>query len=303
MPRLSKIRARSTALLAACVLIALSAAGVGEARADSDNISELAKTLETSDHHKARIAAAVSLGRLKDNRTLEPLVGALRDSHRSVRAVAAAALGHLGNARALPALQRATKDDDKVVRKRATEAIAAIRNDLAEDSSKSAKKGKSKAGFGRSAQAEKQAAPTMFLALKSTNDKSHGKVSDKVRKARANRLRGWMLAELARTPQVTLSKTKAGDLDLQPFNIDVSIVGFTATVRGPYVEIECKLRVAISNERGKMLSFLSGGAKVQVSKKSYRRKYLYRLQLEALENAVKGIHQDVISHLARLNHS
>jgi hypothetical protein len=300
----TRVRRGATSLLAALVVVALCA--IGAPTAHADNLEELAETLENSEHHKPRIAAAVSLGRLKDVRALEPLVGALRDSHRSVRAVAAAALGHLGDARALPALQRATKDDDKIVRKRATEAIAAIRNRLEDEQprkSRSKSKSKSKAGFGRSDQAQQQAAPTMFLSLQSTTDRSRDTVKDPIRKARANRLRRWMLTELAGTPQVTLNKHKAGEHGLQRFNIDVSIIGFEEVERGPYVEIECKLRVAISNERGKMLSFLTGGAKVQVTKRSYRRKYLYRLQLEALENAVKGIHQDVISHLARLNHS
>lgn len=298
VPRSShkRVRRGATILLAALVVVGLCA--IGAPTAHADNLDELAETLEHSPHHKSRIAAAVSLGRLKDVRALRPLVGALDDSHRSVRAVAAAALGHLGDARALPALQQTTKDGDKIVRKRAIEAIAAIRNRL---DHQQPRKGKSKAGFGRSDEARQQAEPTMFLSLQSTNDKSRARVKDKVRKARANRLRGWMLTELAGTPQVTLNKHKAGEHGLQRFNIDVSIIGFEEVVRGPYVEIECKLRVAISNERGKMLSFLTGGAKVQVSKRSYRRKYLYRLQLEALENAVKGIHQDVISHLARLN--
>jgi HEAT repeat protein len=304
VPRFSKPRVRRGATVLLSALLAVALLGLGTP-AYADNLGELSKTLESSSHHKARIAAAVSLGRLRDVRALEPLVGALKDSHRSVRAVAAAALGHLGDARALPALQRATKDDDKIVRKRATEAIAAIRSELAKDSARSTRKTrKGKAGFGRAnAAAAQKVAPTMFLSLQSTTDRSRDEVKDKIRKARANRLRRWMLTELAGTPQVTLSKTRAGDLDLHRFNIDVSIIGFEENVRGPYVEIECKLRVAISNERGKMLSFLTGGAKVQVTKRSYRRKYLYRLQLEALENAVKGIHQDVISHLARLNHS
>ncbi len=89
-------------------------------QASADRIRELSQQLKTAKSAKARVAAVASLGRLKDQRTLAPLVKALRDKNNSVRSLAASALGRLGDARALPALRRAALDKNTSVRKRVT---------------------------------------------------------------------------------------------------------------------------------------------------------------------------------------
>lgn len=264
--------------------------------AHADKVDRLSKTLATSEHHKARIGAAVSLGRLQDERALEPLVKALEDDNNVVRAVAAAALGRLGDKRALPALKKATKDDDELVRKRATEAVADIRNAVAK------KKKDKKAGFGDSGHAV-ESSPELYVVVKSAQDKSGGKSSEKVRKKRAKKLKKLMKAELKKSPRVTTSRKQAKKHSLETSNIDISITEFTRKTVGKYVEIECTIRIALSDENDKMLSFLTGGAKVQVPKKTFNRQYLPQLREEALDNAVKGIHQDLIQHLRRHNPS
>ena len=60
-----------------------------------------------------------------------------------------------------------------------------------------------------------------------------------------------------------------------------------------------KLRIALSDGRGKMLSFLTGGATVQVPKTSFNRQYLPLHRKEAVENAVRGIQRDLLRHLRR----
>ena len=63
------------------------------------------------------------------------------------------------------------------------------------------------------------------------------------------------------------------------------------------MEIDAQLRLAISDEKGKMLSFLSGGAKVQIPRKTYDAKYLPSLRKEALENAMRGMFDKLLTHL------
>ena len=46
-----------------------------------------------------------------------------------------------------------------------------------------------------------------------------------------------------------------------------------------------------------MLSFLSGGAKVQVPKRTFDAKYLPNLRKEALENAMRGMFDKLLAHL------
>jgi len=54
--------------------------------------------------------AAMALGRLEDQRAVEPLLGTLNDPNGSVREKAAWALGCIGYARARSALQTARND-------------------------------------------------------------------------------------------------------------------------------------------------------------------------------------------------
>ena len=63
------------------------------------------------------------------------------------------------------------------------------------------------------------------------------------------------------------------------------------------MEIEAELRLAISDDKGKMLSFLSGGAKIQVPKRTFDAKYLPNLRKEALENAMRGMFDKLLKHL------
>lgn len=273
--------------------------------AHADRVHALARTLVHSKSAKTRISAAVSLGRLKDPRALKPLVHALDDDNRVVRAVAATALGYLGNDAALPALQRATRDHDALVRKRAVEAVASIRNSGTHANRRTARRGSRRAtrrtrhaGFGNMPK-RIGPEPTLFIAMHSTADESHGRATKALRKRRAEQMRGFMLRELRAQADVTLSQGEAESLGLAHNSIDLSITKLDRIARGKWIEIECEIRVTISNERGKMLSFLTGGAKVQVPRATFRAKYLPELQHEAIENAVKSVHADLIVHLRR----
>ena len=140
------------------------------------------------------------------------------------------------------------------------------------------------------------------LDFKSATDDSVGKRTKgnkKLRKRRAARMRKLLESEFKATADVTTNLSKASSFGLERSTIDASITRLDRRVRGPYIEIECEIRLAISDDRGKMLSFLTGGAKVQIPKRTFRKKYLRQIQLEAIENAVKSAHQDLITHLRR----
>ena len=73
-----------------------------------------------------RWGAAQGLGRLRDLRALEPLLGALSDEDWRVRFKAAWALGALGDRSALPALRRLSRDPSETVRDSAAKAAERI---------------------------------------------------------------------------------------------------------------------------------------------------------------------------------
>jgi hypothetical protein len=70
--------------------------------------------------------AARALGEMRDERALEPLIGALQDRNEDVRCEAARALGEIGDPRAEEPLERATRDEYRQVRDSATGAIKRI---------------------------------------------------------------------------------------------------------------------------------------------------------------------------------
>jgi hypothetical protein len=275
---------------------------------DAERLGELSDTLATSKVDKERITAAVALGKLADKRVLRPLVNALKDSSNVVRAVAAAGLGRLGHQAALPALQQATHDEDEVVRKRAVEAVATIKNRedtkaaLGDGTGKGGGSGTKKAGFGDSPRVADEH-PELYVVLKSSRDDSAGKHTAAQRKEHEALMKTVVARELGRTAIVTADAKTASRFGIDKHNIDVSIVKMSNDVNGAFVDVECQIRIAISNDKGKMLSFLSGGATVQVPKGSFSEKYLPQWRKEALENAVKGVYQNLIKHLKRSNPS
>tara|TARA_R110002096_G_scaffold408076_1_gene607094 strand:+ start:6571 stop:7449 length:879 start_codon:yes stop_codon:yes gene_type:complete len=278
---------------------------VGEVWAD--RLDDLSQRLSRSKSDKARVAAAVSLGRLKDKRALKPLVTALRDKNNAVRAVAASALGGLGDSRALPALQRATLDKDVTVRKRATQAIGVIRKETGSSANGSnrynLKSRKIRDAHyrvdGREAPRMSPRNPDLFVTVRASTDQAPGRATKKQRKARSETMRNLLLAELSTAKRLTTSTSIAEDLNLPYYGIDVSITRLDRVVNGPWIELECELRIAISNERGKMISFLTGGAKVQVPKRSFRKQFEPNMRKEALENAVKSVHSDLVRYLLK----
>lgn len=77
--------------------------------------------------HKVRLQAAIYLSRLRDPKTVQPLMKCLvRDDHYLVRAFCATALGNLGSAQALPALKTKKNDENSFVRRKVKQAIERI---------------------------------------------------------------------------------------------------------------------------------------------------------------------------------
>lgn len=287
----------------AALLLATTLLGPAPALAN-DRVAELTKMLSTSSSDKARLSAVTALARLNDRSTLKPLVGALQDPNPQVRALAAAALGRLGHKAALPALKTAADDPDDTVRTRAKEAAIAVAKanrlpdpwPAATPSPAQARKSGGRAGFGRQAHAV-EAHPDLFITINSAMDDSPGKTDKVARKAHGDILRSTLTASFKSTPLVTTVAADAQKWGLDPRHLDLSVTKLDVTLAGNYVEVDAQLRLAISDESGKMLSFLSGGAKVQIPRKTYNAKYLPNLRKEALENAMRGMFDKLLAHL------
>ena len=276
---------------------------MGQARAD--RIARLADTLLHADNAKKRISAAVSLSRRSDVRAVDALITALGDDDRSVRAIAAVGLGKQGDRRALPALRKATEDSDEQVRKRVDEAIQAIEA----NSPYPISRGKGEPGFGQNPRALIKprihvvigsAADDLGSASKAARSKGSERTASKSdRKQLAAAMRRMFQARLDDTPEITTSKRVARKLGVPRYSLDASIIRLGHEQKGSIVEVECQIRVAVSDHRGKMLSFLSGSARVKVPSSSFDASQLTELWREALDSAIKSVHSDLLDYLVR----
>jgi len=284
-----------------CALLALSFL-VGVPVAAGDRVDDLTKVLTTSSNDKTRLAAAVSLARLGDKRVLKPLVGALSDPNPQIRAVAATGLGKLGHKAALPQLKNTANDDlDENVRTAAKEAAISVAkaNQLPEpwpSETAVAKPKKGKAGFGTSPHALEDQADT-FVFINSSADDSPGKADKKTREANAGILRDFFMGQFRANPALCTTAEDAKKLNLTARHLDLSVVKLEVVTTATHIELEAQLRLAISDEKGKMLSFVSGGAKVSVAKNKYNPKYMPNMRRDALEGAARGLYDKLLSQL------
>ena len=262
----------------------------------------------SSSSEKTRMSAVLSLARLADKRALKPLVTALADPNPQVRAIAATALGRLGHKAALPALKAAATDDlDDTVRAKAREAAALVAkvNNIKDEPAGAgepvmqARAKKKTTGFGRSPHAVENR-PDLYVTIKGTNDDSPGKTDKATRKANADILKLVLADQLRTAPQVTMIANEGERWGLDPRMIDVSVVKLDVAQAGSYMEVAAELRLAISDEKGKLISFLSGGAKVQIPLAKYKPRFLPNMRKEALEGAVKGMFDKLLVHLRQM---
>jgi hypothetical protein len=293
-------------LIAKLVAVALLALAVP---AHADRVSDLTAMLSSSSE-KTRISAVLSLARLGDKSALKPLVTALHDPSAQVRAIAATALGKLGHKAALPALKTASTDDvDETVRQKAGEAAAAVMkvNHITDDTQSPAQKDAATqartttktTGFGRSPHAVTDR-PDLYVTVKGANDDSPGTTDKATRKINADLLKTSMMTSLAKAPQVTMTPDEAGRWGLDVRSVDVSVVKLELSQDGSYMVMSAELRLAISDDKGKMLSFLSGGAKVQIPRSKYNAKNLPTMRKDALEGAMQGMFDKLLLHLRQI---
>jgi hypothetical protein len=295
------------ALIALTVMVAGTTPAIA-----GDRMTELTAMLGSSSE-KTRLSAVLSLARLGDKRALKPLVSAMQDPNAQVRAVAATALGKLGHKAALPALRSAAVDDvDETVRKTAREAAHAVAKankldaglpplpgESAAPTSPVATRNARTTGFGRSPRAVENR-PDLYVTVKGCNDDSPGKADKPTRKHNADILMTALKDSLRAAPQVTTVANDALRWGLDPRMIDVSVVTMEVTQTAAQVEIAVDLRLAISNDKGQLLSFLSGGAKVQVPLKKYKPSFLPNMRKEALEGALAGLFDKLLVHLRQI---
>lgn len=256
--------------------------------AETEHIQRLAHAATRADDERTRLAATVNLGRMDDSRVLRPLWATLDDESESVRAVAAAALGRLGYPASLPALHEVVDDESDLVRERARASIRALEVEVGarRRASQIVPGGEGDSG-----------APRLHIMVRSVTDHSDtGSETESSRRARL--VRREMERALASDPAVVVGPEAGAEFGLAPHGLDVAIADLATEVRGDHVEITGRLRVAITDYRGRMISFVSGRARVEVPRRGFDRSDLESHRREAMESAARSVPGDVAAHLA-----
>lgn len=271
-------------MLIACAVLLVFTAAPSTAHADR-RIKKLSRTLEKDSVTKSRIAAAVALGRLADRRGVPALTRALRDKSSIVRGVAASALGHIGDRRAIPALQKATSDKSKSVRRRVLKALKVLQK-------KDARRAPKALASTNLRSTGESGTPRYYVVLKSMSN--HGNAGAE----HLTSLFGTMVRrELGESASVTLDPDKGKRLTR--YLLDGAIKKVSRQQRGPWVETSCEVHLTVSSTKGRILSIARGAATVQTPRGSYRSSMHRKLQVEALDNAIKGAYQNLSRFLSR----
>jgi len=274
-----------------------------------DRVAVLTRMLGNSSD-KERLSAVLALAKLGDPAAQKPLITALHDPSDRVRAVAATALGRLGCEPALATLRLLAKNDvDADVRKAATNAamkIATTKQTADDRAAKPepdtvARRAAPSTGHGTGhpvyAVEADEPHPDLYLLVNSSADDSPGTADKQARKVHADTIKRVLQEQLGAEASVTSAAAEARRWKLEARHIDLSVTRLAVTRAGGTVEVDAQLRLAISDDNGKMMSFLSGGAKVQVPNSKFDPRYLPALRQEALENAMRGMFRNLLAHL------
>ena len=272
----------------------------------AQRIAELTDVLSKSSNDKERLAAVTALARLGDKRSLRPLVGALHDPSPAIRSIAAVALGRLGHRASIPALKDALDDSDDGVRKQVHDAYLKVchANKVTPDAGTDVAAtggviaSSSRVGFGNSPRAV-ASRPDLYVLIKSSSDDAPGKFDRATRQVHSDVMREALAESLRGDQSITSTASVATQYALDPRLVDLSVVKLESRSAGSVIEIEAQLRLAISDDSGRMLSFVSGGAVVNVPKRTFNPQFLPQLRKEALENAVRGLYEKLVVQLRR----
>jgi hypothetical protein len=271
-----------------------------------DRVAALGRMLGSSSE-KVRLSAVLALAKLGEPRVAAPLIRALHDPSPRVRSVAAAALGQLDVSAALPTLRElARSDEDPDVRNAASAATMKITSaghaerghpaDRAGDGGEQARR--PAPGGERPAHAfTAEPHPELYVLVKSSNDESPGTSDAATRKQHAEIIRRALLDRLRADRSITSIAGEARRWSLDARYLDLSVTRLAATRIGSVIEVGAELRIAISDDSGKMLSLVSGGAKAEVPAAGFDARTLPALRRDALDGAMRGLFDKLFAQL------
>ena len=283
--------------------VAIAALGPAPAAAE-ERVAALGRMLGSSSE-KVRLSAVLALAKLGEPRVAPPLIRALHDKSPRVRSVAAAALGQLDCSAALPTLRElARSDEDPDVRNAASAATMKINAGHTEHGHPADRAGDGEQARRPAPGGERPAHaftaephPELYVLVKSSADESPGTSDAATRKQHAEIIKRALLDRLRADPSITSVTGEARRWSLDAHYLDLSVTRLAATRSGDIIEVSAELRIAISDDSGKMLSLLSGGAKAQMPAANFDARALPAMRRDALDGAMRGMLDKLFAQL------
>jgi hypothetical protein len=291
--------------LVSCVLAVVLAVTVRMPPAHAEERVAVLTRMLASSSDKTRLSAVLALAKLGTRAAQRPLIHALRDPSVRVRAVAATALGSLGSEPALPALHALARDDsDPGVRQAASNAAVKIARFPHHDAEKPAP------GRGPGEETLARRGPTtghpayasephadLYVLINSSSDDSPGTADKETRKRNADIIKRALIERFRTEASVTSVASEAQRWGLDARHIDLSVTRLELSRTDSVVQLDAQLRLALSDDQGRLLSFLTGGAKLEVPVAKFDARYLPEQRREVLENAMRGMFDKLLAHL------
>jgi HEAT repeat protein len=276
-------RRRLLSLLRALAAAAAALVLVKVARA-ADAVGKLAEALGSSRSYKVRAQAAALLGRMKDPRATQALVrAAASDPHPVVRVLVikllarSALVDRVVASVARQALSRALHDEEASVRRQAAASLVEL------------ERGASPGRERPSGRAQAQPRGPTMVAIGTVGDRS-GRASRALRE----RMRAEIQSLLRREASIQMAEPTAPGLT---FLVDGTISKLTLTSGGE-VEATCAVELVVSRPPRGIITIASGEATVQKPRSHYRPVLRDRMEMEAMEHAVRSAHENLARFLA-----
>jgi HEAT repeat protein len=266
-----------------CLLFAaLLVLAAGPARAESPQIDDVEESLLRDPSYKVRVDAALILGKLHQQRSVPALTAATKDPHPAVRASAVRSLGLIAAPGARDAILLALHDPAPSVRRMARDALRSFGG--LDDA---APREQGEPGIHRRA-------AKLSIEVKPVGDPQH-----QAGPVLRSHMRDFLVEQLRPLGDVSADERLAS-AQVASYAVGGVIKNLVVTHGGPDVEVTCAVQLIVMRQPGNALFLLtSGEGRVQKPRRQFRPQLQASMELEAVEVAVRGASEDLISQLGR----
>jgi len=246
--------------------------------AQAPQVEDVEDSLVHDPSYKVRVEAALILGKLRQQHSLPALIVASKDPHPAVRASAVRSLGLLGDPGGRDAVLVAVHDPVPTVRHMARDALRGFGN------------GDDAAARDAGGSGIRRRPAKMSIEVRPVGDPKN-QAGPVIR----SHMRDFLVEQLR-----PLGDVSADEGQPTTYAVGGVIKNLAIARGGPDVEVVCAVQLIVMRQPGNALFLMtSGEARVQKPKRHFRPQVQAVMEMEAVEGAVRGASEDLISQLAR----